>query len=75
MKKYFEAHIAQFDENNIPDTKLMVCVKADSKPSKEILELEFEEVLNEYENCEIGGICEIPEDEALESYEDEIVEL
>lgn len=74
MKKYYEASIVQFDENNIPYTKEMVCIKSSTIPTEEDIKLEFEDVFDEYDGDEIRNIHEISEDEALELYKDVIVE-
>lgn len=74
MKKYYEAHIVQFDENNVPYTKEMICVKSSKEPTKEELEFEFEDIFDKYAGDEIRCIEEISEDEALELYENAIVE-
>lgn len=74
MKRYYGASIVQFDENNVPYTKELVCIKSSTIPTEEEIKLEFDDIFNEYNGDEIRDIHEIPEDEALELYEDVIVE-
>lgn len=74
MKKYYEAKITMFDENNIPETKETICIKADVQPTVEDIELEFCDSVDKNAGDELRDIREISEEEALEEFGDEIVE-
>lgn len=66
MKKYYEATIIQFNDNNIPYLKKVICIKTNRKPLKG-------EFFNQDNKEKFGNVQEIPEGEALEIYGNRIL--
>ena len=74
---YYEVQILSFDENNIPETSLVVCVKYDGKITSEKYEeaiikrlcmnsFEGEDFFDEFK--EVGTISKVSEEYATEEY-------
>lgn len=74
-KKYYEAQIVCFDENNVPETKRCVCVKSKDEPTEEDFKEAFSEIFDDSSGDEIRYIRKISEEDAIEEHGDEIIEL
>lgn len=75
VPKYYQATIVWFDENNIPETKKNVCIKAYDMPCPDDFKECFEDIFNAQSGDEIRNIEEISEEDAMEEYAEEICDL
>lgn len=75
VPKYYQAAITWFDENNIPETKKNVCIKAYDMPCPDDFKECFEDIFNAQSGDEIRNIEEISEEDAMEEYAEEICDL
>ena len=76
IKKYYLVEFECYDENNIPYTVESFCVKSATTPSPREINDTFEDRLEEYNDLARAYLkYEISEEEALEEFGEEIIEI